>query len=571
MISMISKACQKNSVDDKKQNTILLSQGHTTYYVDNDKGNNSNPGTSVGLAWKSISKLNTVVFSPGDKILLKKGGAWTGTLRPQGEGTAESPILIDSYGTGAKPIINGAGARDEGPDGIINTADDVLDGGAVILLKNQSYWSIANIEVTNPSTTEGNRQGIKIVVEDVIGSATDKIVQGIKIKGVTVRDVFGEYSFEKGKDTGGISLLIFRATGSATVPVDAKFDNILIEECEIRNMNRTGIFTGSSGKISAETSFNKASFPITNLIIRRNIVDNCTGDGIIVRYAESPLIESNLATNNHSGDESLVKYGVSVWCRSTNDAVFQFNEVYGTQGISADGLAFDADLDAVNTIFQYNYSHDNLGGFVLMMRTAENTIVRYNISQRDGRSNAVNRIFHFAKYPASVGLPPDAQIYNNSFHVYDDTNTTAAESIAISDFADSRTVYSNNIFYNEKGGIVKREEDKSVWRYNHFYNYSDMIPDSPTGIYGEGLGVNTNSTGNPLLDNSGSSGNLKGIGTRNADGSSSLGTQADGYKINSKSPLYQKGILISNNGGKDFFGKTVSSTARPSKGAHNGS
>ncbi|MNY72681.1 hypothetical protein D3C86_2112920 [compost metagenome] len=73
------------------------------------------------------------------------------------------------------------------------------------------------------------------------------------------------------------------------------------------------------------------------------------------------------------------------------------------------------------------------------------------------------------------------------------------------------------------------------------------------------------------MTNSGSAVNLTGIGTRNADGTSSLGTQVDGYKINSSSPVYQKGILISNNGNKDFFGKTVSPTARPSKGAHNGS
>lgn len=542
----------------------------TSYYVDNVGGNDANDGTSPATAWKNISKVNTFVFSPGDKLLFKRGGSWTNTLRPKGEGISGSPIEIDAYGTGAKPIINGGGARDEGPDGIINTGDDILNGGAVILLKNQSYWSIYNIEVTNPSSTEGNRQGIKIVVEDVIGSSTDKTVQGITIKGVTVRDVFGQYSFDSGKDTGGISLFIYRASGSASVPVDAKFDNIRIEENEIRNMNRGGIFTGCSENLSADTSFNTSSYPITNLVIRRNIVDNCTGDGVVVRFAQAPLIESNLATNNHSGNEALVEHGVALWCRSTNNAVFQFNEVYGTQAISSDGLAFDADLNAVDTKFQYNYSHDNLGGFVLMMRGTDNTTIRYNISQRDGRSNSVNRIFHFSKYPTSFSLPADAQIYNNTIHVYDNSHSTSAESVAISNFADSRTKYTNNIFYNQEGGIVKRSEDSSVWAYNHFYNYTS-VPSSPTGVYGEGSGVNTNTTGNPLLSSSGSGGNLSGIGTKNADGSSSLGTQVDGYKITSySSPAYQKGVLISSNGGKDFYGLTVSSSARPNKGAHNG-
>ncbi|SFH00037.1 right-handed parallel beta-helix repeat-containing protein [Pedobacter insulae] len=575
----LAVACQKNQPQPVEGRNDNLGKGGgkttmmvgTTYYVDNVGGNDSNAGTSTGSAWKNISKVNSFVFSPGDQILFKRGGAWTRTLRPQGEGISGSPIVIDAYGTGAKPIINGGGARDEGPDGLINTSDDILDGGATILLKNQSYWSINNIEVTNISSTQGNRQGIKIVVEDVPGSSTDEIVQGITIKGVTVRDVFGQYSFDTGKDTGGISLFFYRAPGSASSAlVDARFQDIRIEECEVRDMNRGGIFSGCSDNLSADTHFDPNDYPISNLVIRRNIVDNCTGDGIVVRFAKAPLIESNLATNNHSGNESLVQHGVAIWCRSTKDAVFQFNEVYGTQAVSSDGMAFDADLRAVDTKFQYNYSHDNLGGFMLLIRSSENTTVRYNISQRDGRSNAVNRIFHFSKYPTSFSLPGDAQIYNNSVYVYDNTATTSTESVALSNFADNRTKFSNNIFYNQAGGIVKRPEDSSIWEYNHFYNYTN-VPSSPTGIYGEGTGVNTNTTGNPLLSNAGSGGNLTGIGTKNQDGSSSLGTQVDGYKITSyASPAYQKGRLISNNGAKDFYGLTVSSSARPNKGAHNG-
>jgi hypothetical protein len=543
----------------------------TTYYVDNVGGNDGWPGTSAAKPWKNISKVNAHIFLAGDSLVFKRGGAWTRTLRPQGQGTATDPIVIDAYGTGAKPIINGGGARDEGPDGVLNTADDILDGGATILLKNQSYWQIYNLEVTNISSSQGNRQGIKIVAEDVPGSTNDVTVQGIVIKYCTVRDVFGEYSFDNGKDTGGISLFIYRASGSSwSIPVDARFDNIRIEECEVKNMNRGGIFSGCSNSLNADLSFNPDDFPIKNLVIRRNIVQNCTGDGIVVRFADAPLVESNLAIGNHSGNESLVQHGVAIWCRSTKNAVFQYNEVYGTKAISSDGLAFDADLAAKNTLFQYNYSHDNLGGFVLFIRSAENTTVRYNISQRDGRSNSVNRIFHFSKYPTSFSLPADAKIYNNTIFVYDTTATTAAESVAISNFADNRTTYTNNLFYNGGGGVVKRAEDSSIWEYNHFREFAS-VPMSPTGIYDEGVGVNTNTVGAAGLYNAGSSGNLTGIGTKNADGSSALGTQLDGYKIAFlSSPAYRTGRLIMDNGYKDFYGLPVMVTSRPNKGAHNG-
>ena len=42
-----------------------------TYYVDSINGSDSCTGLSPESAWKSLSKVNTTPFSPGDSILLK--------------------------------------------------------------------------------------------------------------------------------------------------------------------------------------------------------------------------------------------------------------------------------------------------------------------------------------------------------------------------------------------------------------------------------------------------------------------------------------------------------------------
>ena len=42
----------------------------TTYYVDATNGNDSNNGTTITSAWKSISKLNKTTFKPGDQIFI---------------------------------------------------------------------------------------------------------------------------------------------------------------------------------------------------------------------------------------------------------------------------------------------------------------------------------------------------------------------------------------------------------------------------------------------------------------------------------------------------------------------
>ncbi len=83
----------------------------TNYYVDASGGNDLNSGISENMAWKTISKVVSMVsgFQPGDSILFKKGEIWNGeqlksTNHPSG--TIESPITYGSYGTGAKPILN---------------------------------------------------------------------------------------------------------------------------------------------------------------------------------------------------------------------------------------------------------------------------------------------------------------------------------------------------------------------------------------------------------------------------------------------------------------------------------
>lgn len=81
----------------------------TSYYVDSAGGSDSNTGSSETQAWKTLDKVNATVFQPGDRILFKAGGVWTGTLSPQGSGSEGSPIQIDRYSEGAKPLIAGEG------------------------------------------------------------------------------------------------------------------------------------------------------------------------------------------------------------------------------------------------------------------------------------------------------------------------------------------------------------------------------------------------------------------------------------------------------------------------------
>jgi parallel beta-helix repeat protein len=79
----------------------------TVYYV-STAGSDSNTGTSTDKPWKSLSKVNSFSFKPGDQILFKRGEQWSGTITVNQDGASGSPITYGAYGTGAKPKIYGS-------------------------------------------------------------------------------------------------------------------------------------------------------------------------------------------------------------------------------------------------------------------------------------------------------------------------------------------------------------------------------------------------------------------------------------------------------------------------------
>ncbi len=80
----------------------------TTYYV-SPFGNDTNSGTSQSSPWRTIGRLQSLQYTllPGDQILFERGGSYPGQLSINSSGTATSPIVIGSYGSGELPEISG--------------------------------------------------------------------------------------------------------------------------------------------------------------------------------------------------------------------------------------------------------------------------------------------------------------------------------------------------------------------------------------------------------------------------------------------------------------------------------
>lgn len=182
------------------------------YYMDSITGDDSNKGNSPSQAWKSIDRLNEVVFKPGDRIFFKSGTEYVGNFHPKGSGSLKNPIVVDKFGKGENPILNGDGKE-------LYTI--FLDGNVC--------WKFANLEIINKGIEAApGRKGIWIHV------AKDKEACHVVLHKLTVRDVLGDVEGEI--PGGGIHLLSDR---------DSMVDGVLdltLDSCYIYRCRPWGVY-----------------------------------------------------------------------------------------------------------------------------------------------------------------------------------------------------------------------------------------------------------------------------------------------------------------------------------------
>ena len=501
-------------VADFGRQPLLAVENGSTYHVDSVEGDDEQDGLSGKTAWKGLNKVNSVTFGPGDAILFKAGSRFTGQLRPQGSGTEGSPIVINMYGQGDKPLIEAQGQYNE-----------------ALLLENQDYWEVSNLELTNTGQSrELFRHGIRVRVWNY------GTMRHIYLRNLSVHDVNG--SLKKGKGEGHGVLL---ENGGNLVK--SRFDGLVIEECHIVRTDRNGI-CGYAVYSPKEAR----AFPNLNVVIRKNRLDDIGGDGIKVWGCSGALVEYNVVRGARRRCDD---YAAGIWPWASDNTLIQFNEVSGVKG-KKDGQAFDSDAHTTNTIFQYNYSHDNEGGFMLICCFDNSgTIVRYNISQNDK-----TRLFHMA------GSNENVQIYNNVFYVGKEDDVHLFLWTPNQQGWTKNVRVFNNIFYfegtgrNSNGQKKKAIGDGTYITEPGFGGGTNVVFERNV-LFGDFQDLPKNwrtMTVDPELVSPGSGGN----------GFESVG----GYKLRKDSPCVGAGKAAADNGGRDFWGNPLPQEGPLSVGAH---
>ena len=367
------------------------------YYISNE-GSDNNPGTK-SRPFKTIEKVNSVQLKAGDKIFFKGDEEYKGTLKINAAGTKDSPLIISTY------------------DAVIAT----INGGNdfAIIIKG-SYFELRNIHAKGAGRENGNTtNGIQI------SESSNGYIDNIKTEG-----------FQK---TG---LEVFSST------------NIRVNKVQAFNNGFCGILiSGSSAKRSKNIS-------MTNCTAENNpgdptALDNHSGNGILVGFSDSVLIDHCTATNNGWDMPRIGNGPVGIWAYESSYVTIQYCISYRnrTSKGGKDGGGFDLDGGVTNSVIQYCLSYENEGaGYGLFQYAGaslwNNDTVRYCISINDATTTeGSGGIFVWNGTPDSVQLA-DCFVYNNLVY------STHAPAVQFEPMSKNKNFnFFNNIFIGN-GDIV---------------------------------------------------------------------------------------------------------------------
>ncbi len=401
----------------------------TKYYVNVETGKDINNGTSIETPWKSLKKVSTKNFKPGDQILLASGQEFFGFLKLNNQsGKKSKPIVISSYpnnNNNKNPIINAKG---------------FLNG---ILLNNCSHIKIEGLTVTANGGNKPNWQKKGMRCGVLVTTSKAGVYQNITLENLEVKDIFYENT---GFKRGAKEVKTANGTQSygwgirfITKSKDALIKNVLIKSCTVSNVAHTGI---------------KLKGKLEGLKIINNEVFKTGGPGIQFSLVEDAHVKGNSVNYSGSKDDSR-KWGrgSGIWTWGCTNAIIEHNSFRNANG-PADSAGCHIDFNCSNIIVQCNVSENNAGGFCEILGNNWNCAYRYNVSINDGhRVKKKGVAFQEGKIYWLSGFVGKDRKRNGPYNSYFYNNTIYVKSDIIAKMAVAKVaegaLLANNIFYIE--------------------------------------------------------------------------------------------------------------------------
>jgi hypothetical protein len=409
----------------------------TNYYVRNG-GNDSGAGTSEATAWASLIKVNSEwssgTFIAGDTIFFRRGDTWHGTIDITRSGTQASPIVINAYGSGNKPII----------DGFATLASWTRVGTSSIYYASLSPESAPNMLIVDDTMRViGRYPNTGWLTMDVINSSGTVPVGDP----VTITD----NDLPSSPDFDGAEMVI-------------RFDRWTILRAPITNHNGTSLtFTTPyaslpyanwgyfiQNHLATLDQFGEWYYDSSTSRLYMDFTGSSPGSHVVRVSSVDNLVRGNYAYATGISVNNLHLRG------SNSNAIYFYDNV-----TDIDVIGCDIEFSGRNAIYMHggirsivtnnNISHSNYNG--IFLRFASYANIGYN------------NISNTANYPGHTGLVDDH--YSQGI---------------ICEYSSGNNVIEHNNILNTAYIPIRFGGENTVVRYNYIDNYC-YIKDDGAGIY----------------------------------------------------------------------------------------
>jgi hypothetical protein len=486
--------------------TLVTTGGWARDYYISLAGDDSSPGTQ-DKPWRSVARVNATRLQPGDRVHFQGGQRFAGTLEldQDDSGAPDQKVVVTSWGDGQATIdgANGSSLRANGCNHLI----------------------VRNLRLIGSGRKHGNTQdGLRIL--DSRGLEIDRIEisgfrgSGLQAEGVREARIAHVYAHDNG--AAGIS-----------IGYERRSSDLHISHCIARN--------------NPGDPFN---------------LTNHSGNGIVVANAQNAIVEYCEAANNGWDMPRKGNGPVGIWAWNSDRVIIQFCVSHDNKSPGDDGGGFDLDGGATNCILQYNlsYNNDGPGYFLCQFPGApvfRDNIVRYNISQNDGVKN--NRRSGIDIYSASPNASA-CQVYNNTVY------SRHGAAVGFGGLPMPGVVFRNNIFIC-CGDVVSGEGQRGWFEGNLYWSADGQALsfDGHPSLRAWAEATGQERIGSEIVGRTADP-RLTGVGTAAVTDPAVL-ADLKAYRLTPESPCLAAGMIIKDNGGRDFWGRRVPESQKPAIGA----
>jgi hypothetical protein len=408
LILFICFSCRSDNVAGTKQVAPI----GESLYLNSIDGDDNNTGTR-GRPLKTINEVNKRIQGNPAKLFFHGGQTFSGTLQMKNISSLKNTyLIIDSYSKGLA----------------------LIDGGEheAIRIEGCRKMIIRNINIKGDGRKTGNIcNGLAII------DSRDCIIENIQVEG-----------FQK----SGIDLYNCR---------NMKVRRIYSHDNGFCGINVMGSEKHLSGNILVQSckAENNPGDP--------TILDNHSGNGILVGVSDSVIIEYCTATNNGWDMPRPGNGPVGIWAWMSDHVRIQYCISYRnkTSKGAKDGGGFDLDGGVTNSVIQFCISYDNQGaGYGLFQYPGasdwSDNIIRYCISMNDAHTTVGSASFFIWNGSDERRQLRDCRIHNNIvFNSYAPVISFENASLH-EDF-----VFSHNLFMGS-GDLISGKNTGSTYRGN---------------------------------------------------------------------------------------------------------